>query len=172
MNNRKSNYMKKIIISLTFLCTGLLAYNQTNAVDELFNKYSERDGFTYVTISGKMFNMFSEKDQENSIEGDVIRKLNSIRILTVEDSVLNTTINFYTELNKKEYFKGFEELMVVKEGQDITKFLIRQTGNIISELIVITGGPQGNSVISIKGNLDMKSLSGISEEIGIGDPFQ
>jgi len=164
--------MKKIIISLTFLCISLLAYNQTNAVDELFNKYSERDGFTYVTISGKMFNMFSEKDQENSVEGDVIRKLNSIRILTVEDSVLNTTINFYTELNKKEYFKGFEELMVVKEGQDITKFLIRQTGNIISELIVITGGPQGNSVISIKGNLDMKSLSGISEEIGIEDPFK
>jgi len=164
--------MKKIIISLTFLCTSLLAYNQTNAVDELFSKYSERDGFTYVTISGKMFNMFSEKNQENSAEGDVIRKLNSIRILTVEDSVLNTTINFYTELNKKEYFKGFEELMVVKEGQDITKFLIRQTGNIISELIVITGGPQGNSVISIKGDLDMKSLSGISEEIGIQDPFK
>jgi phosphoribosyl-dephospho-CoA transferase len=61
----------------------------------------------------------------------------------------------------------YEELMVVKEGRDITKFLIRQKGNIISELLVITGGPGGNSLISIKGDLNMKSISDLSKNTGI-----
>ncbi len=161
--------MKTIILTALFITLGLLAGAQGNPVDELFNKYSEREGFTVVTISGKMFNMFSQQNTEAGPEGKVMSKLNSIRILSVEDSGLNRSINFYSELSKKLDFSVFEELMVVKEGQDITKFLIRQKGDIISELLVITGGPGGNSLISIQGNLDMKSLSEISKEIGIED---
>jgi hypothetical protein len=57
--------------------------------------------------------------------------------------------------------------MVVKEGHDITRFLIRQNGNMISELLVIIGGPGGNSLISIKGDLNLKNISDLSKNIGI-----
>jgi hypothetical protein len=159
--------MKTKILTALFITLGLLAKAQSNPVDDLFIKYSEKEGFTVVTISGKMFNMFAPQQDEGSAEGKVISKLNSIRILSVEDSIMNLAVNFYTELSKKLDFSAFEELMVVKEGHDITKFLVRQKGNIISELLVITGGPGGNSLISIQGNLDMKSLSDISRQIGI-----
>ncbi len=159
--------MKKIIFTAVFISLAFLVVAQSNPVDDLFNKYSEKDGFTVVTISGKMFNMFADQDAVKSAEGKVINRLKSIRILSVEDSFLNTNINFYSELSKKLDFSAFEELMVVKEGQDITKFLVRQKGDIITELLVITGGPGGNSLISIQGDLDMKSLSDISREIGI-----
>ncbi len=161
--------MKKLIFSLTFMCVLLTVNAQINAIDEMFEKYSEKDGFTLVTISGKMFNMFGGQNAASSAEGAVISKLSSIRILSVDDSVLNSQINFYGEISKKLDFSGFEELMVVKEGQNMTKFLIRQKGDVISELLVITGGPGGNSLISIRGDLDMKSLSAISKEIGIQD---
>ena len=64
----------------------------------------------------------------------------------MEDSLLNKNLNFYTELSKKLNLSVYEELMVVKEGPDITKFLIKQSGKTISELLVITGGPGGNSL--------------------------
>ena len=57
--------------------------------------------------------------------------------------------------------------MVVKEGPDITKFLIRQKGDVISELLVVTGGPGGNSLISIKGDLNLKSISELSKTVDI-----
>jgi hypothetical protein len=59
--------------------------------------------------------------------------------------------------------------MVVKEGPDVTKFLVKQKGDIISELLVITGGPGDNTLISIKGDLDLKSLSELSNETGIDE---
>jgi len=138
---------------------------QTNPVDQLFNKYSEKDGFTIVSISGKMFSMFANKETENKNADDVMNKLKSIRILSVEDSLLNKDINFYTELTKKLDISVYEELMVVKEGRDITKFLIRQNGNMISELLVIVGGPDGNSLISIRGEFNLKNISDLSKSM-------
>jgi hypothetical protein len=157
--------MKKIFLSFTALCLALVLQAQSNPVDEMFNKYSEKEGFTVVSISSKMFSMFANKDAANKDTDDIISRLKSIKILSVEDSLLNKNLNFYTELSKKLDFSVYEELMVVKTGPDITKFLIKQTGHTISELLVITGGPGGNSLISIKGDLNLKNLSDLSKSL-------
>jgi hypothetical protein len=154
-----------ILCALLLWATALSA--QRTPVDDLFDKYSERDGFTVVSISGKMFSMFSDKDKQTDNSEKVVSNLKSIMILSVEDSTLNESINFYKELESKMNFKVYEELMVVKEGKNITKFLTIQKGDIIKELLVITGGPSGNSIISIKGDLNLKALSELSETTGI-----
>jgi hypothetical protein len=159
--------MKKIFLSFTALCLNLMIQAQSNPVDEMFNRYSEKQGFTVVSISSKMFSLFANKDADNKDADNVINRLKSIKILTVEDSLLNKNLNFYTELSKKLDLSVYEELMVVKEGQDITKFLIKQSGNTISELLVIKGGPGGNSLISIKGELNLKTISDMSKSIDI-----
>jgi glutathione peroxidase-family protein len=159
--------MKKIFLSFSAICLTILLHAQNSPVDEMFNKYSEKSGFTVVSISSKMFSMFANKDAENKNADDVINKLKSIKILSVEDSLLNKNLNFYSELSRKLDMSAYEELMVVKEGPNVTKFLIRQKGNIISELLVITGGPGGNSLISIKGELNLKTISELSKDIDI-----
>jgi len=166
INNYQSPDMKKIILFITAFCMVTLLNAQTSAIDDIFEKYSERDGFTTVTISGKLLSLFAGKKDEGS---DIINKLTSIRILSVEDSLLNKSVNFQKEISKKFDFSGYDELMVVKEGSDATMFLTKQKGDIISELLVITGGPGGNTLISIKGDLDLKSLSELSNETGIDE---
>jgi len=159
--------MKKILLFVTALCLTYQIQAQTNAVEQLFNKYSEKDGFTVVSISGRMFSMFSDKETSNKEADNVIFKLKSIKILSVEDSLLNKNLNFYNELSRSRDMAAYEELMVIKEGRDITKFLILQKGNLISELVVITGGPGGNSLISIKGDFNLKDISDLSKSVGI-----
>jgi hypothetical protein len=162
--------MKKLFLFITALSMSLISLAQSNPVEDMFDKYSEKDGFSVVTISSKMFSMFAnldEENKENKNADNVVNRLKSIRILSVEDSTLNLNLNFYTELGKKLDLSVYEELMVVKGGRDITKFLIRQKGEIITELLVITGGPGGNSLISIKGDLNLKNISDISKSVGI-----
>jgi hypothetical protein len=159
--------MKKLFLFITGLFLTMIIQAQTNPIDEMFNKYSEKDGFTVVTISGRMFSMFADQESGNTDADDIMRRLKSIRILSVEDSLLNQNLNFYSELSKRLDLSVYEELMVVKEGKDITKFLIRQNGNVISELLVVTGGPGGNSLISIKGDLNLKNISDLSKNSGI-----
>lgn len=159
--------MKRLIIIYFFLFLAVAGRAQSNPVDDLFNKYSEKEGFTTVYISSKMFGMFKSQDTVDKELNDMMARLKSIRILAVEDSSLNKNINFYNELSKKLDFSVYVELMVVKEGNDVTKFLIRESGNTISELLVISGGLGGNTLISIRGDLDLKSISGLSKSMGI-----
>lgn len=159
--------MKKIVIICAAILIGTLSKAQNSPVDELFEKYSERDGFTTVTISGKLLSLFTGKGNKDEKGKEVINRLTSIKILSVEDSVLNLKLNFYNDLSREMDFSAYEELMSVKEGRNTTKFLIRQKGDIISELIMISGGPSDNTLISIRGDLDLKSLSELSKETGI-----
>ena len=161
--------MKKVILFATAICLVSLLQAQTNAIDEMFDKYSKREGFTTVYISGKMFSLLAGKDNKNTDGNKIVNRLESIKILSVEDSLLNGNVNFYDELSKKINFDVYEELMLVKEGNDMTKFLIRQNGDIITELLMITGGPGGNTLISIKGDLDLKTISDLSKNTGIDE---
>jgi hypothetical protein len=160
--------MKRIMVVLICLLLPLILKAQSSdPVDDLFNKYSGKEGFTSVYISTKMFSMFENKDSDDEDLNNLMKKLKSIRILTVSDSLLNPEINFYTELSRRTNFKSFESLMDVNEGEEVTKFLIKERDNKISELLVITGGQHGNTVISIRGDLDLKDISGLSRTMGI-----
>ncbi|HPT22760.1 MAG TPA: DUF4252 domain-containing protein [Bacteroidales bacterium] len=159
--------MKKLFLFIAMLSLTAVAQAQSDPVEDMFNKYSERDGFTVISISGRMFSMFQNQESENKNADDVINRLKSIKVLSVEDSLLNKNLNFYTELSKKLNLSVYEELMVVKDSRNITRFLIKQKGDIISELLVIVGGPAGNSLISIKGDLNLKSISEISKTVGM-----
>jgi hypothetical protein len=161
--------MKKLILFSTAICLVTILQAQSNAIDEMFDKYSEREGFTTVYISSKLLGLFAGHNTENNEGTDIIKRLKSIRILTVEDSLLNNSVNFYKELTKKLDLSVYEELMVIKEGSDVTKFLIQQKGDVISELLVITGGPGDNTLISIKGDLDMKMIQDLSKSTGIDE---
>jgi len=159
--------MRGISVFLALMLHFGVLIGQTNPVDELFDRYAGKEGFTSVYISSKMLGLFANMDTGNEETGDLMGKLKSIRILSVEDSLLNRNINFHAELSKKMNFSDYEELMTVREGQDITFFLTKQSGKGVSELLMITGGPGGNTLISIRGDLSLKDISGLSESMGI-----
>lgn len=161
--------MKYLIISILvlLLIPGTFFGQTGEAIDKLFEKYSGKEGITSVYISSRMFSLFTSQETQDEELKDLMSRLKSIRILTVEDSLLNLKLNFYDELKKVTDFSAYEELMVVNESTGVTKFLIRGNGKTVDELLVITGGSQGNTMISIKGDLDMKNISGLSRKIGI-----
>jgi len=158
--------MKKyfpIIIAL-LLCQVMGA--QTGPIDALFDRYAEKEGFTSIYISGKMLSMLGSMNSDPD-KPNILSRLKSIRILSEDDSLSTGKVNFYSELSKAIDFSVYEELMVVREGPDVTKFLVRQNGDYISELLMISGGSGGNSLISIRGDINLKELSELSETVGI-----
>ena len=139
--------------------------------DKLFDKYSEKEGFTSVYITQHMFSLFADIDTEEDEDGfvDLVKNLNCIKIISVDDESpdLNSEVNFYDEIMKDFPEARYEELMIVrKKGQDI-KFLIRKEGNSIKELLMIAGGTDDNALISIQGDIDLKTISKLSKTMKI-----
>ena len=156
-----------IILILLFSSNGLFA--QSSAVDKLFEKYAYKDGFTTVFISKHMFQLFvDQKDKNEDPEElkEAITGLESIKILTVEDSTLNKKIDFFKEIGQQIPFEEYTTLMIVKEKDQQLRMVIKEKNKRISEFLMLSGGSD-NTLICIKGIVDLNSISKISKAIEI-----
>jgi hypothetical protein len=157
--------MKTIAFFTTLLMLTMGAQAQS-AMDKVFDKYSEQDGFTTVYISKYMFDMFRNKDADPKTQDDfakVMNKLTSIRILTTgDDSTKPVTVDLYKEIMKILPSNVYKEIMVVKDKDSNVRFYAREANNKVAELLLVVGGKdgKGSALISIEGDdIDMKNIS-------------
>src|SRR5512133_135787 len=158
--------MKKYIMFTLLSVMTLTMYGQRSPVDDLFEKYNGREGFTSVYISSKMFSLLSRIDSEDQDFQNLVNRIKGIRILTIDSAKNVSGINLSSELLGKLNTSGYEELMTVKEENEEVRFMIREIGGKIAELVMITGG-EGSSVVSISGDLDLKTIADLSGKMGI-----
>lgn len=162
--------MKLISIIVAFMAFPLLTMAQSPA-DALFDKYSGQDGFTSVYITQHMFSLFADIETDEEEEGfiDLVKGLKCIKIISVDDESpeLNTQVNFFNEIMTDFPEGKYEELMVVKKKDQDVKFYILKDGKKISELLMIVGGVEDNAIISIQGDIDLRTISKLSKTMNI-----
>jgi hypothetical protein len=162
--------MKTIAVLIAMLGLSLSCRAQS-IMDKLFDKYSGTEGYTTVYISKYMFDMFRNNDADPKAQDDfqqVISKLDCIKILATDDDP-NTPapVNLYQEIMKQFPSPAYKEVMVVKDnGQDV-KFYAREVKDKVAELLVVVGGKDGNVLISIQGDIDMKNISKLGSAMHI-----
>jgi hypothetical protein len=151
--------MKKMIIMLTWMlaCTG--TFSQNRAIDQLFDKYAGKDGFTTVDISNGLLTLASwmENDEDSK---DLLKGLDHVRILALEDDdqLEMSGINFWKEMMASFPQSEYKELMTVKEKDQDVKMFIKEEQGTIHELIIIVGGSD-NALICITGKINLKDIS-------------
>jgi len=143
---------------------------QKSPVDKLFEKYANQKGFTTVNISGKLLGFAGKLDNSNPETSKMLNNLTGIRILSVDDDDLNKQVDFYTELDKEGFFKNntYESLMDVTEDDQVVRFYARETdGGKFSELLLVVGGKDDNTLISIRGLIDPENIGKITGALDI-----
>ncbi len=143
---------------------------QKSPVDKLFEKYANQKGFTTVNISGKLLGFAGKLDVGDPETGKMLNNLTGIRILTVEDDGLNKKVDFYQELDNEGFFRNntYESLMDVTEDNQIVRFYAREAeGGKFSELLLVVGGKDDNTLISIRGLIDPENIGKITGALDI-----
>jgi hypothetical protein len=74
---------------------------------------------------------------------------------------------FYKEALAKIDRKEYEELITVKSSKDNVRFMVKETGNTIHELLMISVGDDGFTLVSFVGDIDLDKLSRLSSDMGI-----
>ncbi len=164
--------MKKLVLLLAIMVPMAL-FAQKSPIDKLFEKYANKKGFTTVNISGALLGFASQIETGQDGVGDVLKGLNGVRILTVEDHELNQKLDFYKELENDGFFKNhdYEVLMEVTEENEVVRFYGKNAGEgKLAELLMVVGGNE-NVLISIRGVIDPKDISKITNslDIDLGD---
>jgi hypothetical protein len=159
--------MKKIYIVMIVMMATQGVFAQ-DVISKFFNKYQGDESFTQVTISSKMFSLFTNMEVENKEDQEVlsaISKLKGLRILGKENT--SDARSLYKEAFALLPTKEFEELMSVRDKDKDMKFYIKESGGKISELVMIMGGSKDFMVLSLFGEIDLKQVSRIGRKMNV-----
>ena len=87
-------------------------------------------------------------------------------MLVFENAEKKNLENFYKEIKKSIDIDSYSELMSVNDNESDVKFLAKKTGEgRVSELLMIVKGDEDVVVMSMLGDMDMKTISGIGKSL-------
>lgn len=151
--------MKKYVLTVMILSITSLAFSQ-QVVSKYMDKYESDETFTKVSVSSKMFSLFSEmegSEEDEKLFYDITSKLKGMKVIASEK--VSSPKAMYDGAVSDVEKAGFEELMTVKDAEENVKISIREKGGIIEELILVAGGKEKFAMVSIYGEIDLKQIS-------------
>lgn len=150
--------MKKLAFTGALLILMSCANGQ-RSIDRLFDKYSDSDDFTCITVNGNLLNIAASFDDDDDDEDtdDNGRKIKAqiteVRILAQKDH--HNTIGNFHDLVMRDIDRGdYEEFMRVRESDQDLRVLVRSQGKRIKEFLLIAGGDD-NAIIQVKGDMSV-----------------
>lgn len=155
--------MKRLTLILATLAISFTMMAQESLINKYFEKYSDNDTFSKVTINQKMFSLFANFEGGTQEETDfmqAISKLEGLKIVAA-DSCANPSKMFKTAAADIEK-AGYEELMAVTDADENVKFSIKEKDGVVQELIMLVGGKQSFVLLSLYGEIDLKDVSKIA----------
>jgi len=159
--------MKKVMAVGVLMIATTGAFAQ-DAISKFFSKYQSDESFSSVTVSSKMFSLFTNMDAENPEDKEVleaISKLKGLKILGKEDA--RNARELYKEAFVLIPIKEYEELMSVRNEDKDIKFYIKESAGKISELLMVMGGNEQFMVMSLFGEIDLKQISRIGKKMDV-----
>jgi len=142
-------FMKKLAITAALIIFISNAHAQ-RSIDRLFEKYSDSEGFTCITVSGNLLNIAADLGDEDD---EIDAKITEVRILAQKEHN-SGFVNFHDIVMKDIDLSDYEEFMRVKESDSDLRVLVRSRGKRITEFLLVARGDE-NAVIQVKGDMSV-----------------
>jgi len=156
--------MKRMLLTIFITACLTSLYGQKSSLDDFFNNYSGREGYTLVSINGNLFGLLNNFDEDHELEG-FDRKITSVRIVTRDKAHSIAADSFLSQLKNVLKRGRYDDLMTVKNHDSDLRFMVRSEGENIREVLIIASG-KNEAVIHIQGNLTREDVDRLSENHG------
>jgi hypothetical protein len=161
--------MKKLLIIIMAVMGMNVAMAQGSIVEKYFKELSGNDDYTKVSVSSKMFSLFTELEAGSEAEKEflsAVSKLKGLKIIASDSTP--TSRKMYDKALKDVKAAGYEELMSVMDAEEDMQFSIKEKGGKIEELIMVVGGREKFVLMSLYGEIDLKNISKIARAMKVG----
>ena len=162
--------MKKHLLLLPLFLLAVI-FNlsaQNDAITRFFEKYVDDERFTVVYVSPKMFQLVSKietNDEEWNQVREIVKDLGGLRVL-VADSIADG-LTFYKDALSRVPTGEYEELLTIRDGKEHVRIWVKDSENIIEELLLLVGAPDEFVLLSFTGKIDLDKISELSKSLDI-----
>ncbi|MBN1462574.1 MAG: DUF4252 domain-containing protein [Paludibacteraceae bacterium] len=149
---------KKLIIVSIFLVSNFLLYAQT--LSAVFDKYSEKKEFRYVSISKDMINLASLFGKEDAGNSQMLSRIDGMKVLTLKAPRKSPTAHgFFVDIEKAITSENpFETLMEARDNGVFTRVLNRQTKNNKTDVVIVSKSDSVQHFIWLNGTISAQEL--------------
>lgn len=156
--------MKRLFLLPALFLFLFTSCNYETGVSEAFTKYRFKDGVTTISVPGWLIHtaaMWGDMDRE---ERDLLRSIDKVKVLTIEDKELNARSNLHAEFYEKVRKRGdLEELLVVRDGNEQVTIFGKTDDDTIKEMLILIGGDE-NAIVYLKGRLKPELITNLMKE--------
>jgi hypothetical protein len=159
--------MKKVSLIIVACMISVASYAQNTEFMKFFDRYSQDESFTVVSVNQRMIGLLSNIEVDGEDEKafmEAVTKLKGIKLIAKEDTPEGQ--KFYQEA-KKAFDKSYDELMSIRDGGSDMRFLIKESGGKISELVMLVGSDSSFVAASLFGEIDLKNISKLAKGMKI-----
>jgi len=153
----------------TVLCIFLwisLSVSAQDIISSFIDKHEKDDNLEVISIGKKMMRTLDSLTTDNPDLKEAIKGLETIRIVSSKDRDLDG--EYYDcarDLLSKS--KGLKEILSINEEDKELIVMIRESKNLVKELILLSEKPEKFNLISISGNINLDVLLKYSEGLNI-----
>ena len=162
--------MKKISILIIIFLLSTNVFGQTEKLNELFDKYQDKDGVTSIKIAKPMFKMLSKLNIDDAELGKIqplLSKVNGLKMLILEkpnqSGIRISPIEKEVTASLKNL--NYEELITVNSKDNKIKFLAKDTSGSTLDNLILNIASQDNTVLMmLDGKISMDDINHLMEE--------
>jgi hypothetical protein len=158
--------MKKLILSLLIISTGMALFAQPAGFDRLYYQYKGEEGVVALRIPGFVMRLAGSIADLDYEEKTLLRSLRSVTVLTIEEQHLYPGVNFAEEINLSA--DHYQLLMEVHEDGEDVLIAAREKNGKLRDLIVIVGGDE-NVLVHVRGRMESDLLENLAGVAGIDE---
>jgi hypothetical protein len=158
--------MKRMLLTIAVVAIAAAVSGQKTSLDDFFSRYSDRDGYTSVVISGNLFKFLGESESTDR-DGNALRKITSIRLVVRDKENSSMGESLLAEVRSIIRKGRYDELMSVRDDGTDIRFMARMERDIVRELLLVIDG-EDEAVVQIEGNLTRDEASELFSSNGEG----
>jgi hypothetical protein len=149
---------------MLFLSTALSA--QTIGTEILYQKYKGEEGIISIWLPGIAMKIAASIADLDDEEGDLLRSIRSLRVLTIDDNSLYPDVNFAKEVRLTPGKNGYQVLIEISDGKEDVLILGREKNGKLKDILVLVGGEE-NVMVHIKGRMNTDMIESIAQVAGL-----
>lgn len=161
--------MKLYIIAIGLALSPLFLVAQSKSIANFMEQFSDQSDGTSISLQGFSLNLVANFTKKNT-SSEVVSKINQLRMLAFSENtpVTNTDVRQLLRQMKKDQF---EELIEFRhEGKNV-RFMIRDKGDWITHIVMLSKSEDSFVLISLEGKVHMDELDDLNINLDGGEPF-
>jgi len=161
--------MKKLVLVVFAAMMCSVCFAQNNAISKYFSTYQKDKDFTKLSVTSKMFSLFTEIDAEDPDEQELLEAMSKIKGIKAifNDKSDQSSKLYYDAIDKASSDGSYEELMTIEDAEENVMFMISDNNGIINELLMIVGGNNNFMVMTVYGEIDLSQIARLARVLNI-----